>query len=136
MSSAIRRALGHRDRVCRFPGCENRFCDAHHVRHWADGGHTRRDNLILLCRTHHRLVHEGGFRVETEADGAVRFRAPAGWVMPDAPPVPAVDGAPARLRRDNAVTAPDIHPRFDLDWSLYILMQWRDAPQARPKPAA
>ena len=134
VSSAIRRALEHRDRVCRFPGCESRFCDAHHIRHWADGGQTRLDNLILLCRTHHRLVHEGGFGVEADTVGTTRFRAPAGWLVPDAPPLAVAEGAIARLRRDNASTAPDIHAwtaapvqtwgdRFDLDWSLMVLRQ-------------
>jgi hypothetical protein len=48
---AIRRALKHRDRGCRFPGCCNtRFVDGHHIQHWADGGATRLDNLVLLCR--------------------------------------------------------------------------------------
>jgi hypothetical protein len=47
---AIRRALEVRDRGCRFPGCGSRFCDAHHVVHWADGGETRLDNLALVCR--------------------------------------------------------------------------------------
>jgi 5-methylcytosine-specific restriction endonuclease McrA len=58
---AIRRALKRRDHGCRFPGCTcNRFVDAHHIQHWADGGETSMDNLVLLCRTHHRLVHEAG----------------------------------------------------------------------------
>ena len=61
---ALRRALEVRDRGCRFPGCGLRFTDGHHVKHWADGGETTLDNLILLCRFHHRLVHEGGWRVE------------------------------------------------------------------------
>jgi len=61
---ALRRALEVRDRGCRFPGCGLRFTDGHHVKHWADGGETKLDNLILLCRLHHRLVHEGGWRVE------------------------------------------------------------------------
>ncbi|MGZ8695630.1 MAG: DUF222 domain-containing protein, partial [Gaiellaceae bacterium] len=62
---ALRRALKSRDRGCRFPGCENhRFVDAHHIRHWAHGGETRLDNLVLLCRRHHRLVHEGGYRID------------------------------------------------------------------------
>src|SRR5438034_3915552 len=53
---ALRRALKRRDRGCRFPGCENHlFVDAHHVRHWAHGGETSLDNLVLLCRHHHRL---------------------------------------------------------------------------------
>jgi hypothetical protein len=60
---ALRRALLARDRQCRFPGCNARRCDAHHVRHWADGGPTRLDNLVLLCRRHHRAVHEEGFLV-------------------------------------------------------------------------
>ena len=62
---ALRRALRARDRGCRFPGCENRrFLDAHHVHHWAKGGETTADNLVLLCRRHHRLVHEGGWHVD------------------------------------------------------------------------
>lgn len=61
---ALRRALEVRDRGCRFPGCGLRFTDAHHVEHWAHGGETKLENLILLCRFHHRLVHEEGWRVE------------------------------------------------------------------------
>jgi hypothetical protein len=62
---ALRRALRARDRGCRFPGCENRrFLDAHHIHHWARGGPTTPDNLVLLCRRHHRLVHEGGYHVD------------------------------------------------------------------------
>ncbi len=59
---AIRRALTLRDQGCRFPGCcETRFVDAHHIHHWCDGGETRLDNLILLCRHHHTLLHQQGF---------------------------------------------------------------------------
>jgi hypothetical protein len=60
---ALRRALEIRDRGCRFPGCGSRFTDAHHVRHWADGGETSLSNCLLLCAHHHRLVHEGGWRM-------------------------------------------------------------------------
>jgi hypothetical protein len=61
---AVRRGLKVRDRGCRFPGCTNtRFVDGHHITHWADGGATRLDNLVLLCRHHHRLLHEGGYYV-------------------------------------------------------------------------
>lgn len=87
---AIRRALRHRDRGCRFPGCGNRFADAHHIRHWADGGETRLDNLVLLCRHHHRAVHEGGVRVERLDDGSFRFTAPDARELRDAPPLPAL----------------------------------------------
>lgn len=87
---ALRRALDHRDRGCRFPGCELAFCDAHHVEHWADGGETKLDNLVLLCRRHHRAVHEGGCSVELDAGGRVRFTDPHGRELPDAPSLPAL----------------------------------------------
>jgi hypothetical protein len=59
---ATRRAVIVRDRHCRFPGCDRRhtWCDAHHVVHWADGGVTGMHNLVLLCRRHHRMVHDSG----------------------------------------------------------------------------
>jgi hypothetical protein len=86
---AIRRALEVRDRGCRFPGCGLRFTDAHHVVHWADGGQTKLDNLVLLCRHHHRLLHEEGFRVElnTWEGGLPVFYDRRGLPVPDAPPV-------------------------------------------------
>lgn len=83
---ALRRALEARDRGCRFPGCGLRFTDAHHVRHWADGGETRLDNLVLLCRRHHRAVHEGGVRVCIDRDGQVVFFSPRGTALLGAPP--------------------------------------------------
>jgi hypothetical protein len=71
----IRRALRARDKGCRFPGCTNtRFVDGHHIEHWADGGETSLDNLVLLCRHHHHLVHEGGFACEKSPDGELRFK--------------------------------------------------------------
>ena len=74
---AIRRALKKRDGGCRFPGCTcTRFADAHHIQHWADGGETSMDNLVLLCRHHHRLVHEGGFNVERGSGNRIRFMDP------------------------------------------------------------
>jgi hypothetical protein len=76
---AIRRALNARDRGCRFPGCSNtRYVDAHHVHHWAQGGETKLSNLALLCRFHHRQVHEGQVVIRTLDDGALRFLNPDG----------------------------------------------------------
>jgi hypothetical protein len=85
---AIRRALERRDGGCRFPGCTNRrHVDAHHVHHWADGGETSLQNLVLLCRRHHRLVHEGGFAVRA-VDGArhLVFSRRDGEAIPRVPP--------------------------------------------------
>jgi hypothetical protein len=76
---AIRRALNSRDPGCCFPGCTNqRSLDAHHIDHWADGGETKLANLLTLCRTHHRLVHEGGIAVEARSGGGWCFRRPDG----------------------------------------------------------
>jgi Domain of unknown function (DUF222)/HNH endonuclease len=76
---AIRRALRYRDNGCRFPGCiSTHFVDGHHIKHWADGGDTSLDNLVQLCRHHHRLVHEGGFTCERTKSGEIAFRSPSG----------------------------------------------------------
>ncbi|HEX2253418.1 MAG TPA: DUF222 domain-containing protein [Thermoanaerobaculia bacterium] len=91
---AMRRALAARDGGCRFPGCELKLCDAHHVEHWADGGETKLDNLVQLCRHHHRAVHEGGFTVQVLADGEVRFEHPNGLELMPAPPLPPLEDDP------------------------------------------
>jgi hypothetical protein len=85
IAPALRRALSARDRGCRFPGCENRrFLDGHHVHHWARGGATTLDNLVLLCRQHHRLVHEGGWHIDEQH----RFYDPWGRQFPAVPALP------------------------------------------------
>jgi hypothetical protein len=89
VSPALRRALAARDRGCRFPGCDRtRFVDAHHIRHWSSGGETSLDNLVLLCRRHHRLVHERGYTLERATDGGARFRNQHGIAIPHVPPRP------------------------------------------------
>ena len=87
--TALRRALKNRDKGCRFPGCPaTRWVDGHHIEHWADGGETSLDNLVLLCRFHHRMLHEGGFDIQVCNDGARRFIRPDGSVLPESyPPV-------------------------------------------------
>jgi hypothetical protein len=71
----LKRALLARDKCCRYPGCTHeKWLDAHHVEHWADGGETSLDNTLLLCSTHHRLLHEGGFRIKKDGGGAWRFK--------------------------------------------------------------
>ncbi|MCP4766358.1 MAG: DUF222 domain-containing protein [Gammaproteobacteria bacterium] len=86
---AMQRALRSRDGGCRFPGCtHDSFVDAHHIRHWADGGGTSIDNLVLVCRHHHRLVHEGGFGIERTTDGQIRFSRPDGRFIEEHPQLP------------------------------------------------
>ena len=117
---AIRRALDARDRGCRFPGCTSRRCDAHHVERWTDGGATSLGNLVLLCRRHHRAVHEGGFRVATGEGGAFVFRRPDGERF---------DAAPSPGERGVTSVAPVEPPkpwdgtRFDLGWAIDVT--WR-----------
>ena len=143
---AIRRALASRDRYCCFPGCESRHCDAHHVRHWADGGATRLSNLVLLCRRHHRAVHEEGFAVELEEDGAVRFTHPGGWPLVPAPTAPGWTGAAlaptdARLEADGIdidrdTATPDWHgERLDLPWAVAVLHPGASPPVRHDVPA-
>jgi len=106
---AIRRALQRRDQGCRFPGCTaHRFVDAHHIVHWADGGETKIDNLVLLCRHHHRLVHEGGYGVRMTAHGA-KFTDPTGRTV-DPAPERRLRGNVFALKRENRRNGLDIGP--------------------------
>ena len=91
--TALRRALQSRDRnQCQFPGCESRHCDAHHVVHWADGGETQLFNLVLVCRFHHRAVHEAGFQVVADGAGGFLFLRPNCEPLPAVPPAPRWEG--------------------------------------------
>ncbi|QNG17587.1 DUF222 domain-containing protein [Rhodococcus triatomae] len=65
VTRAQRTALAARDGGCAFPGCgaTAAWCEGHHIRHWADGGPTDLDNLVLLCGTHHRLLHTTDWEV-------------------------------------------------------------------------
>jgi hypothetical protein len=88
--AALRRGVIVRDRRCRFPGCDrpHPWCDAHHIHHWADGGSTALDNLVLLCRHHHGSIHRRhGFGVRMVA-GHLEFRRPDGSLLVEdrAPP--------------------------------------------------
>ena len=96
---ALRRALHYRDGGCRFPGCGVRFGQGHHIDHWAHGGPTTLSNLVLLCRRHHRAVHEEGYQVARQADGELRFLRPNGRLLPEVPaPVAAPDDPVQDLR--------------------------------------
>jgi hypothetical protein len=145
---AIRRALAARDQRCRFPGCTSRHCDAHHLRHWADGGGTSLDNLVLLCRRHHRAVHEESFTVTRHADGELAFWRPDGVPIPLAPALPAWAQGPGddTPRTPTAAWLADasigIGPhtttprsngeRLDLAWALDVLYVPAETSRATP----
>jgi 5-methylcytosine-specific restriction endonuclease McrA len=129
---ALRRALQHRDRGCRFPGCGHRFTQGHHIRHWAQGGPTTLSNLALLCHRHHRAVHEMGYTVEPNPDGALRFRRPNGDLLPDVPtPVPVPADPVGALRAGHSaqglsVDSLSLRPnwlgeRLDRGWAIDVL---------------
>ena len=75
----LRRALTLRDGGCTFPACDRppRWCDSHHIKHWADGGPTDLDNLVLLCGQHHRQIHQGDWTVQLGTDRLPQFLPPA-----------------------------------------------------------
>ena len=129
---AIRRALHHRDHGCRFPGCGVRFGQGHHIRHWAHGGPTTLSNLALLCRRHHRAVHEEGYQLDRQPDGELRFRRPDGQLLAEVPHPPEVRGDPVEiLRARNEADALHLHARtaipgwlgerLDLGWAIGVL---------------
>ncbi len=78
ISAGLRRALFLRDRGCAFPGCHRppRHCQGHHIHHWANGGPTNLNNLVLMCAHHHRLLHRSGWEVRIAADGHPEFLPP------------------------------------------------------------
>ena len=129
---AIRRALHHRDHGCRFPGCGVRFGQGHHIRHWAHGGPTTLSNLALLCRRHHRAVHEEGYQLDRQPDGQLRFRRPDGQVLPEVPHPPEVRGDPVEiLRARNEADGLHLHARtatpgwlgepLNVGWAISVL---------------
>jgi len=129
---ALRRALHHRDQGCRFPGCGLRIGQGHHLHHWAQGGPTTLSNLALLCRRHHRAVHEEGYEVARGPDGALRFKRPDGRPLPEVPLPAAVPGDPVgtlRARHDSdglRLTARTACPgwlgeRLNVGWAIDVL---------------
>jgi Domain of unknown function (DUF222)/HNH endonuclease len=137
---ALRRALHHRDRGCRFPGCGVRFGQGHHIRHWAQGGPTTLSNLALLCRRHHRAVHEEGYQVDRQPDGELRFRRPNGRVLPGVPTPPEVFGDPVQVLRAqhdaeglvlhaHIATSGWLGERLDVGWAIDVLHPLASRPE-------
>jgi Domain of unknown function (DUF222)/HNH endonuclease len=140
---AIRRALRLRRPTCAFPGCvRTRWLDAHHVVHWAHGGRTDLDNLVQLCRHHHRLVHEGGWSVRPDRGGGFEVRRPDGLPLVEAPAASSApgpdDGAgrtadPGARRALMPLSAGD---RYDLDLTIEALLDWTRPSDVREVVAA
>jgi hypothetical protein len=86
LPASTRRALESRDRHCVFPGCTRPpiWCDGHHLVWWTRGGATALPNLALMCRPHHRMVHEEGWRLDRRKDGRFTAIPPPRPVMPRA----------------------------------------------------
>ena len=124
--TAIKRALMARDRCCRFPGCHHeRFVDAHHIQHWADGGETSLENLLILCTHHHTLIHEEGFRVGRRADGTHYFARPDGRPIEVSPP--AAGESPAGDRQADL----EVRERA----ALYLVRRTTRSPDERQPPS-
>jgi hypothetical protein len=130
---AMRRALLVRDGGCRFPGCSaRRFLHAHHVVHVAKGGQTKLSNLVTLCSTHHRLIHDGGWRLELAENGSLRVRDTTGRLL-SLVPVPArasrEDLASANARRGLRLCPEALRgdgERFDLGLTIDALLSVRE----------
>ena len=112
VNRAQRRALRFRDGPgCAFPGCVARHVDAHHLVFWTDGGRTDLDNLVLLCRHHHRLLHEGRYRAAM-VDGRPRYFRPDGTpIRPPDPPRADPGRGATTLRRRRCAAGQAIGPR-------------------------
>jgi len=127
---AMRRALKARDENCQFPGCTHKYyIDGHHIKHWCDGGETSLDNLVQLCRHHHRLIHEGGFSCAKSSEGKVEFRNPGGILIARAgrmPSLPLNFDLTERMRNryeDLFIDANTCVSQYDdarIDWDLAV----------------
>ncbi len=126
-NAALRRAARERDTCrCRFPGCESRRVDLHHIQFWSHGGRTDLVNLISLCKYHHLLVHERGYLIAAKPGGSFAFHRPDGTALPPSPPLPKPAGTIADCH-DAEITEDTIIPpwygeRLDLDRAIYTCL--------------
>ena len=122
--AALRRAARERDHCrCRFPGCESRRVDLHHIQHWINGGRTSLKNLISLCKYHHMLIHQRGYLIASAPGGAFTFHRPDGTVLPSSPAPPDIDGT-INDCHDAGITPATIIPawygeRLNLDYAIH-----------------
>jgi len=123
-TSAQRRAARERDHGrCRYPGCESRRTDLHHIQHWANDGPTSLDNLINLCKRHHTLIHDRGYLIAAGPGGTFTFYQPDGTLLPSSPPLPNPTGIIEDCH-DADITPDTIIPpwygeRLNLDYAIH-----------------
>jgi hypothetical protein len=123
-SAALRRAARERDRYrCRFPGCESRRIDLHHIVFWSNGGETRLANILCLCKRHHTLVHDKGIIIATVA-GGFAFSMADGTPIAASPPLPESPPAGITTSHHAVITADTIIPphsgeRLDLQLAIW-----------------
>jgi hypothetical protein len=135
-NAALRRAARERDKCrCRFPGCESRRVDLHHIQHWINGGRTSLENLISLCKYHHLLVHDRGYLIAAGQGGGFAFFRPEGTGLPPSPDLPPLDGT-IQDSHDADITPDTIIPawygeRLDLDYAIYTCFANARTPQER-----
>ena len=134
-NAALRRAARERDQCrCRFPGCESRRIDLHHIQHWINGGRTSLENLVSLCKYHHLLVHDRGYLIAAGQSGFAFFR-PDGTGLPTSPDLSSPDGT-IQDSHDADITPDTIIPawygeRLDLDYAIYTCFANARTPQER-----
>jgi hypothetical protein len=124
-NAALRRAARERDKCrCRFPGCESRRVDLHHIQYWSNGGRTKLENLVSLCKYHHMLVHERGYLIAAARDGTLAFYRSDGTAVPASPALPQIHGTIENCH-DADITPETIIPpwygeRLDLDHAIHV----------------
>jgi hypothetical protein len=138
-NAALRRAARERDNCrCRFPGCESRRVDLHHIQYWSNGGRTQLDNLLSLCKFHHMLVHDRGYLIAATRDGTFAFCRPDGTMIPASPLLPQAGGTIADCH-DADITPETIIPawygeRLDLDYAIHVCFANARTEQERRPP--
>lgn len=138
-NAALMRALWDRDQGCRYPACgRRRFVHAHHVDHWAHGGPTELDNLVLLCGQHHRLLHEGGYSLAM-AGRRVLVVDPRGCPVPQTGEPPALTSPEEGQGDNDAPTDPfALSPvnggPMDLKWAVSVVADHWDLRRAFAGP--
>ena len=123
-SSAIRRAARERDHGrCRFPGCESRRVDLHHIQHWINGGPTDLDNLISLCPWHHKVVHDRGYTIAAQPGADFAFYRPDATRLPPCPPLPepgdSIDAVHSAEITPDTIIPPWYGERLDLNHAIW-----------------